>query len=254
MVPTFRRFRLSRRVVIGLISSLLVILGLGILFAIERPLWVSIHTPQLEYVLGSPVPIELTVRNLSPVFVPINRCLAWNKTDFFVSQDGQPYRKFSFPEVWQMSSGPDRLAPLLSWHYRFLLLLPFEIYHDERVKPPLIFDQPGLYRVFFSISLPEEHPRVFKSAPLTFRIVPPQGRDAELWKRLCQHDLLLFLDGKLKTRHGWWWDDIEQKARAILKEYPDSAYQDGLTAALKQSGDPEMTLWPFEWEWRGQFP
>jgi hypothetical protein len=207
------------------------------------PLHVYASVSQSRYLLGAPVPVKLDVSNCTAGPLWLASCLGRNDyLQVYVARDGQPFREMFHWRLCGITDEPVPLQPSETWHYSFQVLLPLDEYPGEEAKPRLVFDEPGLYQMYFRVRLIHPYNVESVSNRIALRIVGPQGRDADLWRKLDRPDILLLVAGNCGGRSS---DRSLKEARreveSFLKEYPESSYRDILQAALARKD--------VEWPW-----
>lgn len=185
-----------------------------------------LSTPRRAYLLGEPVPLDLTVCNTSKetikvleVFISPN----YYETELKIARNGGGFKDFR-PNEGDDKRGRRRMFTLepgqtLTYKYR-VVGAPLEQFH-------LAFPKPGDYRVYVQYAFDKASNLV----PVT--IMEPVGDDAKVWRQLKDPLYLTFL------QHERLDDDDKQKQVImkivdLLSAHPKSGYASALRHVLSK--------------------
>lgn len=189
---------------------------------------VSIATSKDRYLLGEPVVLEFTFRNLSHRDVKVPE--EWpgpseSSVHFYISSDGVHFRRFRFSQFDALPIGQKtRLVKVgESWKPQVRLLY-------NRVPPGLAFEKPGKHWIKTGNKPSSSTNWHAESNTVCINIEEPKGADAEIWRQLNDPAFFAFFqDGEELTEQH---KRLAMKLIDILETNPKSSYAPAIRHAL----------------------
>lgn len=187
---------------------------------------VTLTTVRRDYLLGEPVLLELTFRNLSKVNMKVEENLVGPlryDAPLWIARDGARFQEFSPNGAPDAKGGrrPIVLAPggSLTYTYRVVVALSPEF--------QLALAKPGNYRVY------AVYPYQVKIASniVEVRIKEPAGEDAKVWQKLNERSLLTLLQTDTAYQQS---NEVPLKMADLLGKYPTSGYAPGMRHTLSK--------------------
>jgi hypothetical protein len=243
------------------LAPLCVLLSLSFLeqqeTATNGPIDVTLASLSREYVLGQPVLLTVTVRNVSEQTIEARKVYVEGYVEpeitVYTSKDGQSFDKYVMGgwNVYFFDRGPEILKPGASLRYDLRAL-----YASNR-SAHLAFHTPGRYWVKVCYPLNTHTPsggskqEAFDSNVVEITVDEPRNADAKLWGIVHEPPFLYFLQtGYVREENS----RVPAEAVKLLLSVPDSSYHAGIKWALntyykkqihaigqrKAQEDPEM--------------
>lgn len=190
----------------------------------------ALSLPRRDYLLGEPIPFDLSFRNLGKGIIKVVECIVepgHYEARVWIAPDGEPFQPF-FPNVtdWKVSRRVFSVGPGDDLKYQYRVIgAPWP-------KFRFAFAKPGKYRVYVLYPLwvwGAQQTVNIASNVVQVTIKPPLGEDAQVWRKLNDPSFLTILqiERVYKDNSG---DAL--KMAELLRDYPDSGYTPALRHAL----------------------
>ncbi len=193
---------------------------------------VEIVSASKEYVIGEPVPLDVTVKNVSDrVFHTWIDPLSY-QIEIHIARAGDPFHQYTCGDMRTklIRRMVEALAPGQSKCYPFRVLGTFYVRETAERRSRLAFETPGLYRAKARYPL-YPNGKMFESNTVEFRVNERQGVDAKVWEEINQQRFLRFLQSGEAGRED---RDVLEKAVEVLRTAPKSSFQDPIKWALEK--------------------
>ncbi|MHC4405822.1 MAG: hypothetical protein ACYTG0_39760 [Planctomycetota bacterium] len=206
----------------------------------RKPLQVTLTSTTEEYVLGEPVRLFVSVKNVTDRPVEAWKWLVEGtepEIQVFISTDGKQFAKYS-GGAFGFSDYPretEVIDPGKSTDYSLRVLYAHKPANRLAFGEPRTYWIKAQYPLVNSDSVRRRMARtLFDSNTIAIDVKEPEGADAEVWEIVQTPEFLRFLQtGYVPREDG----DLVGKAAELLKSAPESSYAEALKYALRKRYD-----------------
>lgn len=193
------------------------------------PLKVVVTTPKQIFVLGEPIPLDVSVTNVAQEAIKAYDIIDHShgscpEFGIYIAQEDEAFRSYTPGDCIQADISPRRvfdLKPNGTLDYQLRVL------YANAPPSNLAISEPGTYAIAV------KHPQVerVKSSVVKIRVTEPRGVDAKIWNAVQSRAFLYFLHWGAVAKED---AAIPLRAAELLKSHAESSYHDDLRWALKE--------------------